>query len=89
MVTYIQPSGSREGDWFARFGWSQSPAVCPPQLLVPTRSFHEPQCSGGQLHSEEFLKANGVKMTKACKSPFLATLNDQPETYLDDSLTRI
>src|SRR5271167_2779464 len=45
VVTCIQPSHSRKGDWFGRFGSSQMQRRCRPQWLVPTRSFHEPRCS--------------------------------------------
>ncbi len=45
MVTYIQPSHSREGDWLAALAYRRMQRQCHPQLLVPTRSFHEPRCT--------------------------------------------
>jgi hypothetical protein len=42
VVTYIQPSHSRKGDWLAALGRRRLQRRCQPQLLVvPTQRFHD------------------------------------------------
>ena len=61
VVTYIQPSHSRKGDWLAALAALARRRLqrrCRPQLLVPTRRFHE--VSGARHHSVPKLRKLNV-----------------------------